>query len=89
MLAEPKHVAHVELHVAHVPSPSTSYLPSAQVEVHVPATESKLPPGRQAVQPAAVASVHSAQLASHATQLELESAKVLDGQAATHEPDAK
>jgi len=84
---ESRHVRHVELHEAHVEVvDGTRYSPCVHVYVHVPAAESKVPPSRQAVQPVAVASVHSVQLASQATQVEAEFGDVPEGQEDTHAP---
>jgi hypothetical protein len=81
----PKHVWHVELHEWHTPRLPVvmTYCPTAHADEHVPAAESKLPPGMHEVQPVDVASVQEAHEASHATHVLLASANLPRGQLAT------
>ena len=79
----PLQVAHVESQAAHAPA-EISYCPMGQVYVHVLDAALNDPPGKQAVQPAEVASVHEAQLLSHKAQLLSTSPNLLDGHVDKH-----
>jgi len=93
----PSHVAHVALQVAQVMSSLVRYSPTPQSNVHVPATESKSAPAKQAVQLVAPASSHVLHVGSHSSHpsdasplsgrvMPAEGAYLPSGQVATHEP---
>lgn len=86
LVLAPKHIWQVALQSRQ--TPPSSYLPTAHIDVHVPISESRLPPGRQARQPVAVASEQAAHEASHAVHVPL-AANVPDGQLVMHCPSWK
>ena len=71
LVDSPRQVWHVELQLRHTPRPSVELTnwPMAQVDVHVPAPESKLTPETHDVQPVGLLSVHVAHEASQAVQV--------------------
>ena len=89
LVESPRQVWQVELHERHSPTPLSSARnwPTAHVDVHVPAEESKLAPATHEVHPVAVPSVHVAHEESHAVQVLL-SLNLPVGQASTHLPSS-
>ena len=81
-MGPPEHVRHVVLQLAHWPPDDSSYWPTGHVDRHAP-LDSVAPAGHER-QPLAVPSAHVAHDGSHAWHVELASAHLLAGQAATH-----
>ena len=82
----PKHVWQVELQLRQEPAAllATRYCPTAQVDVHVPATELNVAPSTHDVQPVAVPSEQLAHEAWHPMHVLFASENLLLGQLATH-----
>ena len=90
LVPSPRHVWHVALQLRHVPRPESVLrkLPSAHVDVHVPALSVNVAPAKHEVQSLDVRPVHVAHVASHASHVLLPLGNLLLGHVATHEPSS-